>query len=67
MLNTIERDQLILLKPNYLLSVFKENISSDECLILLNNEPRIVRTKDIQTIQFPSYKANQILEVYDPK
>ena len=47
MFNKIEKDLIILIKPNYLLSVFKDKISSDEGLILLNNKPRIIRLKDI--------------------
>ena len=46
-LNKIVKDQIILIKPNYLLTIFKEKISSDEGLVLLNNEPRIIRLKDI--------------------
>ena len=56
MLNKIEKNQLILIKPNYLYSVYKENILSDECIVLLNNAKTVIKGKTIQTIQFPQYK-----------
>lgn len=54
----MEKDQVILIKPNYLYSVYKENISSDECIVLLNNVKTVIKGKTIQTIQFPQYKKD---------
>ena len=47
MIQKIEKDQIILIKPNYLYSIFQEMISSDECKVLLNNKLAIIKIKDI--------------------
>ena len=43
----IQKDQIILLKPNFILSIFDKRISNDESRISLDNNHIIVKNKDI--------------------